>query len=466
MRQAAIDLTLHPKQALVLQTEANEILYGGAAGGGKSHLVRALFILLCTEIPGFQAYLFRRHSNDLEKNHLEGPKGFHAMLAPWTSVGLAEIVKGQIRFWNGSKIWLCHCKDEDDIYQYQGAEMHSLAIDEATQFTEKMYRFLRSRLRVPGLAVPATWKARLPIALLTANPIGVGVEWVRRFFVDNCTPTTIRKMPVADGGMIRQFVPALLEDNPSMALDDPQYEAKLEGIGSPALVRAMRYGDWSAIEGAYFADFHKIIIKPFEIPAHWVRFRSYDHGFARPFSVGWWAVSSGDYEAFRPGELIRYREWYGCEEPNEGQRLSIGEICKGILAADAGDPIDYSVADPAIFAEDGGESIAESFRLGGVSFRRGDNKRIPGWQQMHNRMKGYDDRPMVWCFDTCVHSIRTIPFLVHDELRCEDLDTDGEDHAADEWRYGLNSRPWLRVVEHTPKTNPMSFYALAGIRPQ
>jgi len=222
MRQAAIDLTLHPKQALVLQTEANEILYGGAAGGGKSHLVRALFILLCTEIPGFQAYLFRRHSNDLEKNHLEGPKGFHAMLAPWTSVGLAEIVKGQIRFWNGSKIWLCHCKDEDDIYQYQGAEMHTLAIDEATQFTEKMYRFLRSRLRVPGLAVPATWKARLPISMLTANPIGVGVEWVRRFFVDNCTPGTIRKMLAGDGGMIRQFIPALLEDNPSMALDDPQ----------------------------------------------------------------------------------------------------------------------------------------------------------------------------------------------------------------------------------------------------
>lgn len=466
---AEVNLHLHPKQSLVLDSPANEILYGGAAGGGKSHLVRVLAILLCVQIPGFQFYLFRRNSNDLEKNHIEGPKGFRNLLAPWFACGFCKIVKSEIRFSNGSKIWLCHCNDEKDVYKYQGAEMHAAALDEATQFTEKMARFLRSRLRVPGLEIPSEWKSRLPLLILSANPIGVGVEWVKRWFIDYQPPLSIAKMPNSEGGMLRQFVPALLEDNPSMTEDDPNYEAKLEGLGTPALVAAMRRGDWSAVEGAYFKGFGRIVIPSFTLPPTWQRIVSFDWGGARPFSVGWWAISTGDWYPlykdpcpFRIGEIIRYREWYGASGPNVGLKMKNTDIRDGIIQRSHNDPIIYHVADPSIFTARGAPSIAEDMRptpdAPGINWRPGYNDRIQGWRQMADRIEGFDDRPMVWCFDTCVDSIRTIPMLIHDEEKPEDLDTDGEDHAADEWRYGLNSRPWTKPAQPRNTPRPVVTY--------
>ncbi len=149
-----INLNLHPKQAIALDTEATEVLYGGAAGGGKSHLMRVAAILWCASIPGLQVYLFRRIREDLIKNHMEGPKGFRSVLAPWVLNGFVRIVEDEIRFWNGSKIYLCHCKDEKDIYKYLGVEIHVLLIDELTHFNEAMYRFLRNRVRMVGVDVP------------------------------------------------------------------------------------------------------------------------------------------------------------------------------------------------------------------------------------------------------------------------------------------------------------------------
>lgn len=467
MSQSVVNLHLHPKQGEVLLSSANEILYGGAAGGGKSHLVRVLLIMLCSSIPGFQAYLFRRHHGDLDKNHMKGPKGFSNMLLPWLVTGQVQIVKGEIRFWNGSIIHLCHCKNPDDVSNYMGAEMHALFIDEANQFTDWMVRMLRMRLRVPGLAIPPEWKARLPLLILTANPIGVGVAWLKDWFIHNVVERSIRRMPNSEGGMLRQFILARLEDNPSMQTDDPAYEAKLEGLGSPALVKAMRLGDWSAIEGAYFPNFMRTVIKPFEIPPHWNRFVSFDWGGARPFSVGWWAVSSGDganeLAAFRPDELIRYREWYGCEKkpdgtsiPNKGIQMDNADIARGILAREAkGENIVWRVADPSIFARRGAPSIAEDMAAAGVTFSAANNDRVQGWRQMLARHNGMDGRPMSWVFDTCTDSIRTIPYLVNDAKRVEDLDTEGEDHCADDHRYGFMSRPWSAPVIQQEKPRAM-----------
>jgi hypothetical protein len=314
----------HPRQRLAFESAATEILFGGAAGPGKSHLLRIAAITWCAEIPGLQVYLFRRIREDLIRNHIEGPKGFRALLAPWSAAGFTKIVgDDEIRFWNSSKIHLCHVKDEADRFQYQGAEIHVLLIDELTHFTEVIYRFLRSRVRAVGLNLADG-----------SNPGNIGHEWVKRFWIDNAVDLQIRLMPEAEGGMLRQFM-----DNPSLIEDDPNYERKLAGLGSPELVRAMRYGDWDVIEGAFFPEFQRQlhVIRPFQIPEHWTRFVSADWGSAVPFSVGWWTIVPDTYDGdleriggqrlsagmqftneLPRGALIRYKEWQAAACLNQG----------------------------------------------------------------------------------------------------------------------------------------------------
>ncbi len=468
---ASLDLSLHPKQGEALQSTANEVLYGGAAGGGKSHLMRVAAILWCAAIPGLQVYLFRRIRDDLVKNHMEGPKGFRSMLAGWVLCGFVDIVEDEIRFWNGSKIYLCHCKDEKDIYKYQGAEIHVLLVDELTHFTESMYRFLRNRVRMVGVTIPAQYAGQFPRILCGANPGNIGHLWVKTTFVIANVPMTIWRTTPSEGGMLRQYIPARLEDNPSMASDDPGYETRLEGLGSATLVAAMRWGDWDVIEGAFFDcwDRKRHVIKPFEIPKEWMRFRSGDWGSAKPFSFGWWAVATEDTKVgnlwLPRGCMLRYREWYGCQpgKPNTGLKLHAEPVGAGLWEREKDDPkLTGGVLDPAAFSEDGGPSIAERISRGSgnkVFFRPADNKRVTqrgamgGWDQLRSRLVGDgDDRPMIVTFDTCVDSIRTIPALQHDADRPEDLDSDGEDHAADEWRYACMSRPW--TPEARPKEKP------------
>ena len=482
---AALDLDLHEKQGIALETEATEVLYGGAAGGGKSHLMRVAAIAWCSAINGLQVYLFRRIRDDLVKNHMEGPKGFRAILAGWVLLGYVRIVDDEIRFHNGSRIYLCHCKDEKDVYKYQGAEIHVLLIDELTHFTEAMYRFLRNRVRMVGLTIPAAFSGAFPRILAGANPGNIGHLFVKSTFVDGTETYDIRQMPPEEGGMRRQFIPALLEDNPSMAADDPGYEARLHGLGSEALVQAMRYGNWDVVEGAFFDCWEprRHIVRPFMVPPSWLRFMSGDWGSAKPFSFGWWAVVNEAFQAeskdgqrlvLPRGCMVRYREWYGAtKKPNEGLKLHAGEVARGLLEREKADSVrpTYRVLDPAAFAENGGESIAAAMqgeKLDGRSlvFKPADNARVPqrgamgGWDQMRGRLKGDEDgAPMIVCFSTCHDSIRTIPALQHDAARPEDLDSDGEDHAADDWRYGCMSRPWVRPQ---PKmTRPPA----AGYRP-
>lgn len=466
-----LNLDLHAKQGEALNTEATELLYGGAAGGGKSHLMRVAAILWCASIPGLQVYLFRRIYDDLIKNHMEGPKGFQAMLAPWVLAGFVKIVDAEIRFWNGSKIYLCHCEHEKHIYKYQGAEIHVLIIDELTHFTEKMYRFLRNRLRMVGLKLPEKFAGKFPRILCGANPGNVGHLFVKATFVDGAGEMELRQMPANEGGMLRQYIPARLEDNPSMAADDPGYENRLEGLGSPELVKAMRHGDWDVIEGAYFPEFdrQRHVIKPFEVPESWLKFGSFDWGSAKPFSYGIHAVSDGsllpDGRRYPTGALIRIRENYGAKAPNVGLKLTVEQVANGvpekkipgIKDTEKGLKIAYRVADPAIFSQNGGPSMFERFVKCGVVFRPADNKRVPdhgaigGWDQLRARLVGEDGEPMLYIFETCKDLIRTLPALQHDKDRPEDVDSDGEDHAPDEERYACMSRPYVKANPQAEK---------------
>jgi hypothetical protein len=473
---AELDIHLHAKQQVAFDSDATEILYGGAAGGGKSHLMRMAAITWCTQVPGLQVYLFRRIRDDLVKNHMEGPSGFREFLAGWVRCGFVTIVEDEIRFWNGSKIYLCHCKDEKDRFKYQGAEIHVLLIDELTHFTEVIYRFLRNRVRMVGIKLPESYKGLFPRIVCGANPGGIGHQFVKATFIDGAQPLSVYRATNSEGGMQRQYIPARLEDNPSMADNDPGYEFRLEGLGSESLVRAMRDGDWDIIDGAFFDNFRqdRHVVKPFTIPSDWIRFRAGDWGSAKPFSFGWYAVATDDLitpcgKKIVRGALVRYREWYGIStdadgkfKPNTGLKMTADKVGVGVKQRDGDDVIAYGVLDPAAFAEDGGPSIAERMRKGsgthiGATFRAADNKRVTsrgamgGWDQLRARLDGDEDgNPMLLFFSTCIHAIRTLPALQHDENRPEDLDSDMEDHAADEIRYGCMSRPWTGKTSKQP----------------
>ena len=463
-----MELNLHEKQGDAFLSEATEILYGGAAGGGKSHLMRAAAISWCFDIPFLQVYLFRRITDDLWKTHMEGPTGFPAMLSEWVDQNLVNInlSKGFIEFWNKAKIHLCHCQHEKDIYKYQGPEIHVLLIDESTQWPWFMYTYLRGRVRLGGLKLPEKYKGLFPRILCGANPGGIGHNSVKFNFIDNCQPMEIRQMPKKEGGLKRQYIPAKLEDNPTLTETDPDYEYRLEGLGSKELVRAMRYGDWDIVAGGAVDDVWDIerhILEPFEIPKTWKIDRSFDWGSSAPFSVGWWAesdgceveISPGKKRTFKKGTLFRIVEHYGWNgQPNKGVYRSAGKVAKEIKGIEKNSsilnkhqvkpgPADTSIWD----ADDEGKSIASKMQLQGIKWTRADKRpgsRKAGLEELRDRLKASAKIPMeeagLFIFSTCYQFIRTVPTLSRDSKDPDDVDTKIEDHVYDESRYRISSK--------------------------
>jgi hypothetical protein len=229
--------------------------------------MRIAAIVWCTR-SGASGLSVPAHSGRPEQEPHGRPQGLPRDAGRLGRAGWCTIVEDEIRFWNGSKIYLCHCKDEKDIYKYQGAEIHVLLIDELTHFTETMYRFLRNRVRMVGIVIPKEYAGRFPRILCGANPGNIGHLWVKSTFVtsgpaDGTAADARRRWRHAAA-----VHPGALEDNPSMTDDDPGYEMRLEGLGSAALVQAMRWGDWDVVEGAFFDcwDTARHVVRPFEIP--------------------------------------------------------------------------------------------------------------------------------------------------------------------------------------------------------
>ncbi|HEY2483032.1 MAG TPA: hypothetical protein VGI30_12680, partial [Caulobacteraceae bacterium] len=305
----------------------------------------------------------------------------------------------------------------------------------------------------------------------TCNPGGAGHAWVKARHIDPgpyrvVAETFTNPFDGSAARIERTFIPARLSDNPALLARDPGYVARLHQSGSAQLVRAWLEGDWNTIEGAFFDRWSSAnVAPPFVLPAFWSRFRAFDWGYAAPFSVGWWAVVSDNHSVdgriLPRGALVRYREWYGRgARGREGLRLTAEEVAAGILEREAPETIRTGVADPSIFARDGGPSLGERMAMAGVHFRPADNTRVgrvgalSGWDQMRARIAPAEGAaPMLYVFDTCRDFIRTVPVLRHDPLRPEDLDTEAEDHIADETRYACLSRP-LIAKPPTPPAGP------------
>ena len=425
--------------------------------------MRVLALYYAVSVPNIQIFLFRRLSEDLKKNHLDGSSGFVATLSEMLIKKLCSInySTAQITFWNGAKIHLCHCQHEKDVIKYQGVEINVLLIDELTHFSEYIYKFLRGRVRLGGLQVPKDLMGHLPRIVAGSNPGGVGHEFVKSTFIDDYDPLDLYQMANEEGGMIRQFIPAKLTDNPTMMENDPTYGHKLLGLGG-ALAKAMLEGDWDAIEGAYFDTFNKDqhIIEDFIIPAHWFRVRAFDWGYSKPFCVLWGAVSDGQLvnvggrEVFIPKDaVVIYREFYGWNgKPNVGLKMELADIGKQTKEMQNGEEMNIQVADPAIFDESRknmGMTQAEELSKYGCSYIRADNKRVAGWQQIRGRLKGIDNKPLLYIFNSCKSLIRTLPVMQYDKSKPEDLNSDLEDHAVDTLRYLCMSRPITIEAEKT-----------------
>ena len=481
-----MNLALQPKQTRAYLSRGTEMLYGGAAGGGKSHLVRVAAISWCIDIPGLQVYLFRRKYPELWKNHMEGPSSFPELLADAVNAGACRIVDKEIRFANGSMIYLCHCQHAKDVLSYQGAEIHVLLIDELTQWERYMYTYLRGRLRMVGIDLPDRYRAGcigpdgrvnewdlFPRAISGANPGGVGHNWVKAAFVD--LGLKLHRMPKREGGMVRVYIPARLEDNPKLVEADPDYEDRLEGLGNAALVRAMRLGDWDIVAGGALDDVwdrERHVVPPFRIPSSWRIDRSFDWGSSKPFSVGWWAESDGTtipnpppgVKAHYPrGTLFRIAEWYGWNgQPNEGVKLEDVEIGAGIRDREKvmakyhgiSQRILPGPADSSIFdADPGKDSIAQGINRGysgskdRQTFTAADKSpgsRKNGLAVMRRMLKAALadplEEPGLYIFDTCTAGfIRTVPVLPRDERNPDDVDSDAEDHAYDDARYRITA---------------------------
>ena len=450
-------IELQPKQGIAFNTPATEVLYGGAKGGGKSFLLRVSAIRWATEVPGIQVYLFRRKLPDLRRNHLQGPTSFLRLLRGHILRGECDFkrVDHEFEFANGSIIHLCYCDDEGDVENYQGAEMHVLMPDELTHYTEYQYRYLRGQVRLAGIEIPEKYKGRLPRIEAGSNPGSVGHAWVRRAFISQKPAMETWRTPQDEGGMVRQFIPAKLADNPHLTKDDPEYASRLHGMGSDNLVRAMLEGDWDIVAGAAFEKLRREIhcIEPFEPPADWLCFGSFDWGSSRPFSFGLWTVSNGnalpDGRSFRRGAMIRYNELYGWNgKANEGLRKEAGQVAQMLKARIDGRRLAYIAADPAMWKVDGGPSIAETFLRNGVVLRKADNSRLTGYVEVRNRIAGDEDGAMLYATKNCHDGFwRTMPDIVMDEKHPEDVDSDQEDHVYDEVRYGCMSRPWMQAPQ-------------------
>ena len=351
------------------------------------------------------------------------------------------------RFPSGAKIYFGAMQHTNDRFKYQGRAYDYIAFDELTHFTQDEYLYLLSRNRASGPGTRVYLRA-------SANPGGIGHGWVKARFLTPAPPMqTIWEdvqVRTPDGAVhtarrSRIFVPSTVFDNQILLQNDPAYAARLAALPD-ADRRALLYGDWDAFAGQVFSEWradpahyadrrYTHVVDPFPIPRGWRVVRGFDFGYSRPFSVGWWAISPD-------GALCRIRELYGCTgTPNEGVRWEPARIAREIKKIEQDDPnirgrTVRGVADPSIFDESRGESVAQMMEREGIFFDRGDNSRIAGKMQVHHRL-AFDQNgaPGLTVFSTCRHFIRTVPALVYDPVNVEDVNTAMEDHIYDEMRY-------------------------------
>lgn len=467
---------------------ARIILFGGARGGGKTDCAIGRQIYGAIEHGHKWNGLFIRKSF---KYFSELRRRINELIR----MGLPAELKGSaqgtnyLRFSNGATVMLTVIESLDKAEFFQGQQFTEISIEEACQFSfiDQMIEMLKGSLRSPHGV-----RCRM---FLTANPGGPGHNQIKARFM----PPGVRPGQVIldDSGMSGVFIPSRVDDNKILCDNDPEYVALLKSIKDPMLRRAWLEGDWDVVLGGYFSDVwnkFKHVVPYFRPPEHWPRIVGMDWGSSTPFSIGWYAVSDGQTSivecgnrVFPKNSLIRFYEWYGCPkgEANVGLKMTSTAVAERIIDLEdrrrlLGKGSVDRIADPSIFAEKDGPSISEKMAQAGVVWRRAENRRISGWDQLRALLRGRcidrktqlitlpdggeeemivseEWEPMFYVTENCPHFQRTLPIQERDSTDWEDVDTDGEDHVADEARYVAMSRPskGLTLGETTPR-GPMT----------
>ena len=460
------------KQKLLLKSKKRHTAFGGARGGGKSWVIRVKSSLLCLKFAGIKVMIVRKSFPELLANHI---KPLKTLLKCGTDEAIAKYndAKKEMVFPNGSEILFRYCDTEKDVDRYQGTEVDVLFLDEATQLSEEQMKKICACVRGVNDFPKRTY--------YMCNPGGKGHGYIKRLFID-------KKYESGEYPEDYYFIQSLVTDNKALMENDPEYIKQLEAL-PPKLRKAWLEGRWDVFEGAFFEEFRATpepqscyeagiteeealiehrwthVIKPFNIPKEWKIYRSYDWGYGKPFSCGWWAV---DYD----GCAYRILELYGCTgTANEGVRWSNKEQFDKIAEIEREHPYlkgkrIQGVADPSIWDGSKGISAAEEAEKHSLWFEKGINDRIAGWMQVHERLRfDKNGKAMIYFFDTCKDSIRTIPLMMYDEHKPEDLDSDLEDHACDEIRYFCMMRPIAprkEVIKEIPKYDPLNQFTDSG----
>ena len=445
------------KQKLVLTESAHKfIAYGGARGGGKSWVVRTKAKLLAVRYPGIKMLILRRTYPELQGNHID--------ILTAELYGIARYNKQDKKMTfpsiggKASTIKFDYCSNDSDLMHFQGQEYDIIFIDEATNFTDHQLDEISACLRGAN-----NFPKRI---YYTCNPGGPGHQYIKRLFID-------RSYLPSENGDNYIFFQALPTENTALMQAQPDYISQLERL--PKKLRdAWLYGRWDVFEGQYFEDFTirpsadavertglseetlrqrhlwTHVIPPLEeIPREWKIYRGFDWGYAKPFATVYMAC---DWD----GRLIQFAEFYGCTgDPNEGVKWDADKVFAEMREYENTHPLlrdrqIQGIADPSIWDKSRGTPIADMGIPHGIVFTPGDNKRIPGWMQMHYRM-AFDGngRAMWYVAENCKHTIRTLPLLMYDDKKIEDLDTEGEDHLADAIRYVCMARP-IKAPRATP----------------
>jgi hypothetical protein len=423
------DYTASERQTVFHSTVADEKLYGGAAGGGKTAAIVAEAITLALEYPGIPINLFRRTIPELNKTiKAEIMKQcalyIKAGHMTWHTQAGADTEGRTYMLDNGSTITLNYLDNDADVYRYQGSEMPVIGVDELTQFPEPWIDYLMTRNRTSSDEFPVMFIAG-------TNPGGIGHGWVKKRFIDPVPPESINNVLLPDGTIkTRVFIPAKLDDHPNERFKK-DYNKQLQSINDPQLRKALRDGDWNTFAGQVFTEFNYNIhvINPFDIPSHWQRWRAMDHGNNN--SVGWFAQDPNTER------IYMYREY------RESSYKVISEKARNIKQFESNENISFGLADPSIWASgqgdmNTGKSIYELYKDEGVSWMPANNDRKSGLETVHNYLNIADDGlPKLQFFSTCVSIIKTLPSLPYDRFKVDDVDTKADDHDYDMIRYGL-----------------------------